>query len=73
MKSIWLFVNASNTDKDFAWMQEHLKGDVTIYNISDEVGQVAIQGPKAEAILQKLTETDLSQNCCLSFRSKCEC
>lgn len=54
-------VNASNTDKDFAWMQEHLKGDVTISNISDEVGQVAIQGPKAEAILQKLTETDLSQ------------
>ena len=30
-------VNASNTDKDFAWMQEHLKGDVTISNISYEV------------------------------------
>ena len=54
-----LVVNASNIDKDFAWMKQHVKGDVTIQNISDEVAQLAIQGPKAEAILQKLTETDL--------------
>ena len=35
--------------------------NVTIENISNETGQLAIQGPKAEAILQKLTETNLSE------------
>ena len=58
----YLFVpNAANVDKDYAWINEHLKGDVTLTNISDEVGQLAIQGPKAESILQKLTDIDLSQ------------
>lgn len=56
-----LVVNAANTDKDFDWIKQHEKGEVTITNISDEVGQLAIQGPKAEAILQKLTDYDLSQ------------
>ena len=58
----YMFVpNAANVDKDFEWINEHLKGDVTFKNISDEVGQLAIQGPKAEGILQKLTDIDLSQ------------
>ncbi|MFC4617973.1 glycine cleavage system aminomethyltransferase GcvT [Camelliibacillus cellulosilyticus] len=55
-----LVVNASNTDKDFEWIQSHLKGDVTAKNISSEIAQLAIQGPKAESILQRLTDTDLS-------------
>ena len=33
---------------------EHLKGDVTLKNISDEVGQLAIQGPKAESYSTKI-------------------
>ena len=56
-----LVPNAANIDKDYAWMHEHVKGDVTLQNISDEVGQLAIQGPKAESILQKLTDIDLSK------------
>jgi len=59
---LYLVVNASNTDKDYKWITDH-KGDfdVEIENISDSVGEVAIQGPKAEKVLQKLTDYDLSQ------------
>lgn len=58
----YLVVNAANVDKDFEWISNH-KGDfdVEIENISDTVGEVAIQGPLAEKTLQKLTDTDLSQ------------
>lgn len=55
-----LVINAANIDKDFAWMQEQLSGDVQIENISPQTAQIAIQGPRAEHILQKLTATDLS-------------
>lgn len=55
-----LVVNASNTDKDYDYLLEH-KGDfdVEIANESDKFGQVAIQGPKAEEILQEMTEYPL--------------
>lgn len=56
-----LVINAGNIEKDVAWLQEHRIDGVTIENISDRVAQLAIQGPLAEQILQKLTETDLSQ------------
>lgn len=57
-----LVINAGNSDKDYAWFQDHLGNfDVVIDNISPETGQVAVQGPKAEEYLQKLTETDLSK------------
>lgn len=55
-----LVVNASNTEKDFNWLNEHIFGEVEVVNISDDIGQVAIQGPLAEAVLQKLTNTNLS-------------
>ena len=57
-----LVVNASNCDKDFAWLKEHQKGyDVEIINRSDEIGQLALQGPRAEEVLQKYTEYDLNK------------
>lgn len=55
-----LVVNAANTDKDFEWITSHAPENVTVKNISGEVAQLAVQGPKAEAVLQKLTDTDLS-------------
>ena len=66
----YLVVNASNTDKDFAWMNEN-KGtyDVEIINISDKVSQVAVQGPKAEEIVQELTDTDLSEIAFFYFKN----
>lgn len=55
-----LVVNASNIDKDFKWLEDHLSGDVSIENLSEKTAQLALQGPLAEQVLQKLTETDLS-------------
>lgn len=54
-----LVVNAANTDKDYAWICEHLEGDVKVENVSDRWAQLAIQGPKAQDILQKLTDYPL--------------
>ena len=57
-------VNASNTDKDFAWMQKVLAdsamADVTLNNRSAEFAQIALQGPKAESILANLTDVPLA-------------
>lgn len=56
-----LVINAANIEKDYEWMKQHVKGEVTLQNISNDIAQLAIQGPKAEAILQKLTDIDLSE------------
>ncbi len=56
-----LVVNASNTDKDFDWLARHRRDDMTLENISDQTGLLALQGPKAEAILQPLTKTSLAR------------
>lgn len=54
--------NASNTDKIFDWFTKHNQDNkVKIENASDEIGIIALQGPKAEATLQKLTQADLSE------------
>lgn len=55
-----LVVNASNTDKDFAWILKNKFDDVEVTNISDQITQLAVQGKNAEPILQKLTDVDLS-------------
>lgn len=49
-----LVVNASNIKKDYKWLQDHLEGDVQLENISDQIGQLALQGPLAETVLAKL-------------------
>ena len=54
-----LVVNASNTVKDFQWLLENKKGNVTITNRSSEYSQLALQGPEAENILQQFTSVDL--------------
>lgn len=56
-----LIVNASNTDKDFDWIRENLTGNVEAENVSESYAQLALQGPKAEAVLQKLADTPLSK------------
>lgn len=56
-----LVVNASNIDKDVEWMQQQVTGDVQIDNQSNLWGLLALQGPLSEQILQRVTETDLSQ------------
>ncbi len=56
-----MVVNAANLDKDWAWVQSHLQGfDIKVVNESDEIALVAIQGPRAEDVCSKLTDSDLS-------------
>ncbi|MGN5456909.1 glycine cleavage system protein T [Kurthia sp. 3B1D] len=55
-----LVVNAANIEKDVAWMKEQAFGDITITNDSENFGQLAIQGPKAIAALQTLTDFTLT-------------
>ena len=53
-------VNASNIEKDFAWMLDNMPGfDVELTNISDRASMLALQGPLAEAILAKATDIDV--------------
>lgn len=59
-KKFMLVVNASNLDKDFQWLESHLIKDVVLLNQSPDTALLAIQGPNALNVLQKLTETDLS-------------
>jgi len=51
-----IVINAANRLKDVEWMKQHLFGEVQLMDISDEVAQLALQGPKAKEILSKLTE-----------------
>jgi aminomethyltransferase len=53
-----IVVNAANRDKDVQWMKAHLSGDVTFQDISDDMAQIALQGPKSLEILQKLASQE---------------
>jgi aminomethyltransferase len=55
-----LVINASNVEKDFAWMQKNNKFDVELKNLSDEYSLLAVQGPNSLKTLQKLTETHIN-------------
>ncbi|MCM3724575.1 glycine cleavage system aminomethyltransferase GcvT [Neobacillus cucumis] len=66
-----LVVNASNIEKDFKWLLDHVEGDVSLDNLSEKTAQLAIQGPLAEKVLQKLAgETVLSQIGFFKFQQK---
>jgi aminomethyltransferase len=56
----FLCVNASNQDKDYEHIAAHNKFDCEVENAGPRYAQIAIQGPHARAILQKLTPVDLS-------------
>ena len=52
-----LVVNASRRTEDWEWVGQHTDGlDVTVEDRSDELGLVALQGPRAQEILDPLTE-----------------
>ena len=49
----FLVINAANIDKDVAWMRQHAEGfDVALDHCSDYYGQLAIQGPEAESVVE---------------------
>lgn len=56
-----LVVNAGNTDKDFAWMKEKAENfDAEVINVSNDYGQLAIQGPNARNLVQQHVDVDVS-------------
>jgi aminomethyltransferase len=61
-EEFFIVYNAANREKDFAWLKENSGGfDVELRDMSDEIAMIAVQGPKAEETLQRITEEDLSE------------
>jgi len=57
-----LVVNASTTEKDWEWIESHHAGEsVELNNVSADYCQLALQGPDAQSILEKLTDLPLSE------------
>jgi aminomethyltransferase len=53
-------VNASNLEKDWNWLQQHRAGfDVELENVSEQTAMLALQGPKAEAVLDRVADIDV--------------
>jgi aminomethyltransferase len=56
-----LVINAGTREKDFNWVRENTRQfECAVENLSDDFTQIAIQGPKAVDLLQKMTDADLS-------------
>ena len=63
-----LVINAANIDKDVAWIKANAAGySVEIDNVSDMYGQIAVQGPRAEAVLSSMFGLDLSEMAFYTF------
>jgi aminomethyltransferase len=59
-KEFLLVINAGTREKDFNWVRDNVRGfNCTAENLSDDFTQIAIQGPRAQELLQKLTDADL--------------
>ncbi len=57
-----LVINAGTREKDIDWVRENTKGfDCVVEELSDAYTQLAIQGPRAVEVLQKLTDANLSE------------
>lgn len=61
----FVVINASNADKDVAWLHKQVAArddlQVSVTNISDDLGMIAIQGPLAESIVAPISTVDLSE------------
>ena len=56
-----LVVNAANIEKDWNWVVSQNRVGAILENASGDISQLAVQGPKAMATLQKLTQVNLSE------------
>lgn len=55
VNDFFLVINAANMDKDWQWMQDNAKGfDIELVNRSEYYGQVAVQGPNAETVVEEV-------------------
>lgn len=56
-----MVVNAANLEKDWAWINAQNSMGAELENASDRISQLAVQGPKAMQVLQRLTPVNLSE------------
>ncbi|HEX4441670.1 MAG TPA: glycine cleavage system aminomethyltransferase GcvT [Thermoanaerobaculia bacterium] len=56
--SYLVVVNASNTPKDFEWARSRARGDVRVADVSSDYALIAVQGPKAAALLSRVSSPD---------------
>jgi aminomethyltransferase len=66
--SVYLVVNAANIAKDLAWIREQTPAGITVRDVSDETALLAVQGPKAEAVLAPAAGAWLAELGYYSFR-----
>lgn len=58
----FIVINAANIDKDWAWMQENAEGfDIEMHNRSDFYGQLAVQGPQSEKVMEEVLSLPCSE------------
>jgi aminomethyltransferase len=57
-KKFMLVINASNVEKDVAWMNEHNEFGVTISNLSDEYSLIAVQGPYSKSVIESVFDME---------------
>ncbi len=58
----FIVINASNIDKDVKWMQENSAGfDIELTDCSDDYGQLAVQGPKSEDVMQSVLNLECKE------------
>ena len=55
----FMVVNASNIEKNYNWLSQHIGNSVSIENVSENYSLIALQGPKSREILSNCTDTDL--------------
>ncbi len=65
-----LVINASNTEKDFNWMNENNSFGVKLENKSDEYSLLAVQGPNSKEVIQRLCSKELSLEYYYFFHAK---
>ena len=66
----FLVINAANIDKDWAWIQLQAEGfNVTLDNQSDYYGQLAVQGPEAECIMEEILNLPCSELTFYTFKT----
>ena len=66
----FLVINASNIDKDWAWIQQQAEGfDVELCNCSDDYGQLAVQGPVAESVMEEVLNIECKELTFYTFKT----
>ena len=69
-QKFFLVINAANIDKDYAWMLAQKDGmDVSVINQSEQYGQLAGQGPQAEALTEKLLGLECAELAFYTFKT----